>query len=171
VRAEREVPMKKSLAIGFALCSLVSFAGAASAEVLVHAGAKVQINVPKGWNQKQDGDVLAINSPDKAVSVVFVVLEQKDAEKAFALMDKSVENAVGEVEWEHDGKAVDEDINGMPTSEWNGSAKHGSVYVDVLSIDTPADKNLGVYWFTAAAAEKKYQAEINTIVKGLKPAR
>lgn len=160
--------MMKSLGIAVALCGLL--AGAASAEVLTHSGAKVQINVPKGWTQSQDGDVLTINSPDKAVSVVFIVLEQKETEKAFAIMDKAVEKAVGEVEWEHDGKAVDEEINGMPTFEWNGSAKNGKLYVDVLSIDTPADKNLGVYWFTAAAAEKKNQADIDTIVKGLKPA-
>jgi hypothetical protein len=163
--------MMKSLGIGLAICAGLLFAGAASAEVLTHAGAKVQINVPKGWTQQQDGDVLEINSPDKAMSVVFVVLEQKDAEKALAVMDKEVEKAVGAVEWERDGNALDEDINGMPTSEWNGSAKHGSILVDVLSIDTPSSKNLGVYWFTAAAEEKKYRADLKTIVKGLKPAR
>src|SRR6266545_5762781 len=164
--------MKKSvgIGIGIALSAGLLFADAASAEVLTHKGAKVQINVPKGWSQKQDGDVLVINAPNKGMSVVFVVLDQRNAEKAFAEMDRAVEKAVGEVEWEHDGNAVDEEINGMPTSEWNGSAKDGSVLVDVLSIDTPADKNLGVYWFTSAAEEKKYQADLETIVKGLKPA-
>ena len=162
--------MAKTFTMGVALATLL-VGGVASAEVLVHAGAKVQIDVPKGWTQKQDGDVLAINSPDKAMSVVFVVLEQNEADKAFAMMDKAVEKAVGEVDWEHDGKAVEEKIHGMDTWEWNGSAKNGSIYVDVLSIDTPSDKNLGVYWFSSAAAEKKYQNDIDTLVKGLKPAK
>ena len=163
--------MKKSLSLGLVLAGLLSVTGVAAADVLTHKGAKVQINVPKGWHEKQDGDVLMISAPSDEMQIVFIVLEQKEADAAFKEMDKAVEKAVGEVDWEHDGNAVEEEINGMSTSEWNGSAKKGSIYVDVLSIDTPSDKNLGVYWVTAAAAEKKYQADITTLVKGLKPAK
>jgi hypothetical protein len=161
--------MKKSL--GLTLTTLLLLTNVAPAEVLTHAGAKVQIMVPKGWHQSQDGDVLVISAPSDEMSVVFVVLEQNEADRAFKQMDRAVEKSVGEVDWDHDGNAVDEEINGMPTSEWNGTAKKGSIYVDVLSIDTPSDKNLGVYWFTAATAAKKYQADLKTIVKGLKPAK
>jgi hypothetical protein len=157
--------------LGLTFTCLLLLTNVAPAEVLTHNGAKVQITVPKGWHQKQDGDVLLISSPSDEMNVVFVVLEQNDVDKALAQMDRTVEKAVGEVTWDHDGNAVVEEINGMPTYEWNGSAKKGSIYVDVLSIDTPSDKNLGVYWFTAAAAAKRYEADLKTIVKGLKPAK
>jgi hypothetical protein len=160
--------MMKSL-IGITLASLLLVADVASAEVLTHAGAKVQINVPKGWHQKQDGDVLHISAPSNELQIVFIVLSQSEAKQAFKEMDKAVEDAVGEVEWERDGKAAEEEINGMPAWEWNGSAKNETIYVDVLSIDTPSNKNLGVYYFSSGDAEKKYKADIEAIVKGLKP--
>jgi predicted Zn-dependent protease len=161
--------MKKVLGLGLVLAATLLSSDLVQAEVLTHPGAKVQINVPAKWTQKQDGDSLLITSPDGGVAIVFVVIASKDVDAAFAAMDKELEKSTGGVEWANDGEATEETINGMPAAEWNGTAQDGEVYVDVLAIDTPAEKDLGIYWFTAAAAEKKNQADINTIVKGLKP--
>jgi hypothetical protein len=163
--------MRTSFAVGFAMATLLLSAELLPAEVLTHAGAKVQINVPEKWTQKQDGDVLVITSPDGGVGLVFAVVAEEDAEAVFEAMDKQLEQQTGTIAWENDGEASELTINGMPAAEWNGSAKGGAMFVDVLVIDTPADKDLGVYWFTDAASEKKNQAAIETIVKGLKPVK
>ena len=161
--------MTKPIARGLALAALLFSADLVQAEVLTHTGAKVQITVPDKWTQKKDGDVLVVNSPDGGVGIVFVAVDSENMDAVFDELDKKLEQDTGAIEWENDGEASEEDINGMPAAEWNGSAKDGALYVDVLVIDTPADKDLGIYWFTAADAEKKNQADINTIVKGLKP--
>jgi predicted Zn-dependent protease len=159
--------MKKVLFFVVAMALLVP--GMVWAEVLTHAGAQVEITVPDKWKQASDEDSLTITSPDDAMAVVFTVLDSNEADKAFDAIDKELEKALGEIKWQNDGKPSEEKINGMTAWEWNGSAKEGKMFVDCLSIDTPADKTLGVYWFTAAEFEKKYEADVETIVKGLKP--
>ena len=163
--------MKKSLGLGLLLGVGLLSSQQAVAEVLTHAGAKVQITVPKGWTQHQDEDVLVIKAPDGGMAVVFAVLPEEHADKALEAIDKAIEKAVGTVTWEHNGEAKEEEINGMATSEWNGSAEDGSIYVDALAISTPADKVLGVYWFTAAAKWEGYEGAVKTIVRGLQPVK
>jgi hypothetical protein len=164
--------MLKSLGRGVLLASFVlSSSALAQAEVLSHPGAKVDINVPAKWTQKQDGDVLVISSPDGGVGIVFAVVAAKDVEAVFTALDQKLEQELGAIEWDNDGEASELNINGMDGAEWNGSAKDGEVYVDVVVLDTPTDKDLGIYWFTAAAAEKANQAAVETIIKGLKPSK
>jgi hypothetical protein len=170
--AKGKNPMMKSFGRGALLATLLLSSSALShAEVLSHPGAKVDIDVPARWTQKQDGDVLVISSPDGGVSIVFAVVPEKDVEAVFTALDKKLEQELGAIEWENDGEAADLEINGMAGAEWNGSAKGGEVYVDVVVLDTPTSKDLGIYWFTAAAAEKANQAAVEQIVKGLKPSR
>lgn len=112
---------------------------------------------------------MTITAPDESMAVVFNVLEADVADKALEAMDKELEKAIGEIKWDNDGKATEEEINGMKTYEYNGKAKGGAMLVDCLVIDTPSEKSLAVYWFSTVEAEKKYEADIATIVKGLKP--
>lgn len=147
----------------------LAFAAPVWATTLTHSPAQVEITVPDTWKSSQDGDTMTLTSPDEEMAVVFNVLEADQADKALETMDKELEKAIGEITWENDGKFSEESINGMTTYMWNGKAKGGAMSVDCLQIDTPSEKSLVVYWFGTADAEKKFDADIQTIVKGLKP--
>jgi hypothetical protein len=163
--------IKTWLGRGLTLAAVLLTSGLAQADVVTHAGAKVQIDIPSGWKQEQKANSMVITAPDGNMSVVFVVLEGDEVDAAFEAMDKQVEKEFGPVTWAKDGEAVHEDINGMETDEWNGTAKDGALQVDVLAINTPADKALAVYWFTDTASAKKYEPALKQIVRGLKPAK
>ncbi|MBF0500274.1 MAG: hypothetical protein HQM09_09080 [Candidatus Riflebacteria bacterium] len=161
--------MKRFSCVMMALAFICLVSGSAFATTLTHAKAKVEITVPDTWKSAQDGDVMTLSAPDDSMSVVFMIMDSAAADKAFESIDKDLEKNLGPITWANDGKAIDEKINDMPTSEWNGKTKDGKMMVDCLSIDTPSDKALGVYWFSTEESEKKYEADIATIVKGLKP--
>lgn len=154
------------------VCALVIFSPAVFAEfasnVLTHEDAQIQITVPTSWTQEPEGDVMTITSPDKEMAVVFMILHPKDKDKVLEEMDASLEKSVGEITWENDGNAKAEEINGMKCDEWIGVAKSG-VQVDCIALDTPSGKVLGIYWLDTPESEKKFAAEIETIVRGLKP--
>jgi predicted Zn-dependent protease len=149
------------------LLVLLASPTAALAETVVHQGAKVEISLPDGWKSQQDGDAMNVASPDGELMIVFVVLDSADAEKGFELIDKKLEESTGAIEWEE--KPSNDKINGMDCEIWNGTAKDGTLHIEAVYIDTPADKSLGVYWFSTTESEAKFQKEIDLVVKGLKP--
>lgn len=161
--------MKRVLMTLMVLAVACFLPGNGLAEVLTHESGKVEITVPEKWVQKREGAFLTITSPDGGLAVVFMMLEAAAVDKAFEAVGKELDKILGAVTWENDGKPAEEKINEMPTWEWNGKTKDGKVVVGVLSIDTPADKNLGIYWFTDVENEKKYEEDVKTIVRGLKP--
>jgi predicted Zn-dependent protease len=138
-------------------------------EVLTHPEAQVQITVPDQWKQVQKEDVLEIYSPGDEMAVVFMILAPKEAEKALDQVDKELEKKLGEIKWENNGDSKPEEINGMKGEIWNGTAKEGKFQVECITLDTPSGKILGIYWFDTPESEVKFQKDIVTIVKGLKP--
>lgn len=150
-----------------ALCCLVPSQLAAT--TLTHAGAQVEITVPDTWKSNQDGDVITITAPDDAMSLVFMILNPKEADKALEEVDNELEKTIGTIKWDNEGNSKPEEINGMKGEFWGGTAKEGKFQVECYSLDTPSGKKLGVYWFDTPESEKKYEKDIETIVKGLKP--
>ena len=161
--------MKKFIGLFLAIALACFAPGICLAEVLTHEGAKIEINLPDKWTQAPDGNMMVVTAPDGDMSIMFMVLEQSEKDKVLEAIDKALEAKVGEIKWENDGNSKPEEINGMKGEIWNGTAKEGKFQVECISLDTPSDKNLGIYWFDTPESEKKYQKEIDLIVKGLKP--
>lgn len=161
--------MKKMFGLLLAVALACFIPGIGAAEVLTHEGAQIEITVPDNWKQTPEENVLKIMSPDGEMGVTFMVLAQSEADKAFAEVDAALEKALGDIKWENDGKSKPEEINGMKGEIWEGTAKEGKLQVECISLDTPSDKNLGIYWFDTPESEKKYEKDIDIIVNGLKP--
>lgn len=161
--------MKKFFGLFLAVVLACCVPGVSLAEVLTHPEAKIEITVPDTWKQSQDGNMLKVETADGEMAILFMVLEQAEKDKVLEAIDKSLEAKLGEIKWENDGNSKPEEINGMKGEIWNGTAKEGKFQVECISLDTPSDKNLGIYWFDTPESEKKYAKDIETIVKGLKP--
>ncbi len=152
------------------VCALVLFATASfAANVLTHEAAQVEIAIPANWTQSADGDVMTIESPDKEMAVVFMILNPKTADKALEELDATLEKTIGEITWNDEGAAKTEEINGMSCDVWVGVAEKSKVQVECISLDTPSGKKLGIYWLDTPESEKKFAADIETIMQGLKP--
>jgi hypothetical protein len=152
----------------FAVVALaLALVGAAHAASFKFETAKVEITSPEGWNSSQEGDVVKIATPDNSMAVVFMILPEGLEDKAIEEIEKSLAKEIGDVAWKE--KPQHEEINGMAAEIWEGSAKEGKLGVDAVYINTPADKSLGIYWFSAPEAAQKYDKDIETIIKGLKP--
>jgi hypothetical protein len=156
--------LKQLAAAAVLACTLTLPALAANFQF---SAAKVEITSPEGWKSSQEGDVVTIGAPDDSISVVFMVLPEGLEDKAIEEIEKNLEKAIGKVAWKE--KPTHEEVNGMPSEIWEGTAKEGKMVVEAMYTNTPADKSLGVYWFSTPEADKKYEKEIETIVKGLKP--
>ncbi|MBF0542868.1 MAG: hypothetical protein HQM08_00470 [Candidatus Riflebacteria bacterium] len=161
--------MKHFSLLVLALVLACAFPVQVAATTLTHSGAQVEITVPDGWKSNQEADVIKIAAPDDSMAVVFTVVAEEKADKAFDAIEKALEKSVGQILYDNDGKPIEEKINGMPTWEWDGATKDGKLKVYSLSIETPSGKTLVVYWFGTPESEKKYEADIKTIAQGLKP--
>ncbi len=161
--------MKKIFGV-FLFLVLATFAPALmAADVLVHPEAQIEITVPDKWTKDAEGDVLKIKAPDGEMGVAFTVLAAEQADKALETIDAELEKALGAIKWENEGKATAEKINEMPCEIWNGTAQEGKLQIECIVVDCPSGKNLAIYWFDTPESEKKYEADIDVIVKGLKP--
>lgn len=129
--------------------------------------AKVEISSPDTWKSAQEGDEVTFTAPDGEMAVVFLLLPAGLEGKASEYLDKELDKAIGKVTWGE--KPAEETINDMKFEIWEGKAKDGAMAVDAVYIDTPADRTLAGFWFSTADAEKKYEADVLTIIKGIKP--
>ncbi|MBF0499323.1 MAG: hypothetical protein HQM09_04285 [Candidatus Riflebacteria bacterium] len=161
--------MKKTWVLFLAMAIVSFLPSLVAAAVVPLADAQVEITIPDGWTQDTKDNVVSIAAPDKTMSVAFFSISGDSDSKAFDVVDKAVEKTVGAVKWEKDGKGVPEEINGMKGETYEGTAKDGKLQVECIWLATAPGKNLYIYWFDTVDSEKKYQKEIDVIVKGLKP--
>lgn len=149
------------------LAVALTLAANLSAATFQFKDAKVEISSPDTWKSAQEGDEVTFTSPDGEMAVVFLLLPAGIEGKAAEYLDKELDKAIGKVQWGE--KPQNETINDMKFEIWEGSAKDGAMSVDAVYIDTPADRTLAGFWFSTKEAEKKFEADVLTIVKGIKP--
>ncbi|MBF0547762.1 MAG: hypothetical protein HQM08_25215 [Candidatus Riflebacteria bacterium] len=140
-----------------------------SAEVITHQEGQIQITVPDTWKKTEEANYIKIEAPDKEMTVCFIILSPEQADKILDTVDNKLEEFLGGIKWENDGKPKADEINGMKGEIWNGTAKEGKFQVECIVLNTPSNKKLCYYWFDTPESEKKYEKDIETIVKGLKP--
>jgi hypothetical protein len=101
------------------------------------------------------------------MAIVFLVLPQADAEKTIATIEGELDKAVGKIKWGK--KGVKDKVGGMDAEIWNGTAQDEKLQVEAIYCDLPGDKDsLAIFWFDTPESEKKFEKEIDLIVKGIK---
>lgn len=137
------------------------------AESIAYDTASIEIAVPANWKSSRDAATVTIEAPDKAMSVVFRALPSKNQDKAIAEVEEALDKAVGKVKWNE--KPAKEKWGGMEAEVWNGTAKDGKLQVEATYLESTPDQTVGIYWFDTPESEEKYKADIDFIVKGIKP--
>ncbi|MBF0503247.1 MAG: hypothetical protein HQM09_24205 [Candidatus Riflebacteria bacterium] len=190
--------MKRFFCMMMVLTFVWCFSGAAFAATITYSRAKVEITVLDKWRVLQESGTLtfwpsddslqdnnvapwdrdaAMSAADKmkqsipnaSMSIIFMAIEQAASDKVFEILNKELEKKLGPITWGSAGKAIEENINGMPTTEWTGKTNDGRMMVGCFAINTLANKSLGIYWFATVENQKKYDTDIVKIIKGLKP--
>ncbi|MFZ5949865.1 MAG: hypothetical protein ACOYXC_04130 [Candidatus Rifleibacteriota bacterium] len=161
--------MRKNLLVVFVLVMVAFGSLAFAADVLVHEGAQVEITIPENWARNVEGDGMTVVAPNEEMSIAFMILDADKADKVLEQIDASVDKEIGKVAWENNGESKPENINGMEGENWYGTAQGGKIQVECIVLDAPTGKKLVLYWFDTPESEKKYEAEIGMIVRGLKP--
>ena len=156
-----------ALTLAFTLSALLPVFAAPT--VVPFPDAQVEITVPENWTQEAKDGKLTISAPDKTMSVVFFAVTGSSDSADFDKIDESIEKDIGKVAWLRDSKGEPWENNGMKGEVYNGTAKDGTLQVECIWLVSAPEKHVYIYWFDNPASEKKYTAEIDTIVKGLKP--
>jgi hypothetical protein len=153
------------VAFVIALC-----AGSAVAEVRTNKAGGVSVDIPSAWKvDVNKNGVLAAESADKTIGLMFWVVEKADAKESLKLLDKGLEGKVTAIKW---GKASEANINGMKGIKNAGTAKvAGKDAFVMLAIVGPTPTKKGVIVFGAIEQSKlsEHKAELSNIFDSLKP--
>src|SRR5262245_5854492 len=153
------------------LCVLGAVAGPARADVHTHAGARVSIEIPSDWEVKTTEKIVAAVSQDKAVGLMFWVVERKDAAASVKLLEKMLGPIIKEPKWDPPQQA---DHHGMKGLIISGTAKIKNKPVFVMTAilaPTPSDKGILIYAGVDQAKADAYKGQLRAMFDSLKPAR
>jgi predicted Zn-dependent protease len=152
--------------------ALVSGTGVAHAKVHTHAKGKVSVDIPTAWKVKQEKTgVLVGESQDKAVGLLFWVVEKTDAKGAIAQLDKAVEGKITNIKW---NKPQQASINGMTGIKNVGTATiEGKEAFIMVAVVGPTPSQMGVIIFGAIEQSKltEHRAELSNIFDSLAAAK
>lgn len=146
---------------------VAAFAASAFAATTPFTAAKIEISSPDGWKSNVDGDTTTYTAPDGLLSVVFTLLPKGAEDKAAEIIEKELDKSIGKVAWKD--KPTKEKLNELDWETWEGTAKDGKMVVEANYVTGSTDRTVAIYWFSTPEADKKYEKEIDTIVKGIKP--
>jgi predicted Zn-dependent protease len=148
---------------------LVALPSLALAEKKTHAEAKVSIDVPAGWKSEAEEHTLTMSDPNEEAVIALMVVDAKDLEKAADALDKEIGNAVSDLKW--DGEPSEVKVNGMDGMAVDGKGKIEGKAVDVgvLLVVSPAGKVVLVLGAVESSKAKKHEAQLEKILKSIKP--
>ena len=155
----------KSLLVLVALCS------AAVADVHTNKVAKVSLDVPKTYSMTEQDEVMRGESSDKAVALLFWVVDTNDSDEAIRKLTGELYSMVGSLQWD---KPKADKLNGLPVKWIDGTGRSVGNTLDirvVLAGPTAAKKSVLVVGIVDYAKADAHKAEIAAILKSLKPAK
>jgi len=145
--------------------------GTAAAEVRTNKSAGISIDVPSAWKVDVKGEVMSGESADKAVALMFWVVDKSDAKEAMKLLDKQIDKVVKDGKWE---KPSDITVNGMKGLHSDGTGtvngKAADMMVAILG-PTPTKKGIIIFAAVEHAKLDAHKAELKDIFASLKAAK
>lgn len=135
-------------------------------ETFTHKDAGVQLQLPKGWKAKPDGEVITVSTADDSLQIVFWVPEEDTFDAAVKDLDKELGKTIKNIKTT--GKPTRDKHNGMAHYGESGTGEvEGTVIawsVDVLA----AKKPLIILTFAAPNLFEKHADEYVKLVGGIK---
>ena len=142
----------------------------AHAEVKVHPGAKVQLDIPSDWKVQGGKDDMVLLDANEDMIIILRVLDTTDLKKASKDADAFINKSVEHVKWS--GKPEKHDLNGMKAVvvEGTGKYKGKDVEVGAVIIITPSKKAMLVFGVMDHAKSKTLQPQVDAFLNSIKPA-
>lgn len=141
----------------------------ASAEILKHEEARLQIFIPDNWVQETEEDLLIVHPKDESVGMFFFVADASDFEKAMEAFGTEMDKIVKD--YKEDGEAKEDTLNGLKVVYQDGTGKIEGKPADVGMMVIIAEKTKKVVIVFAAGEKgkyKKHEATLGKIFKSIK---
>jgi hypothetical protein len=150
--------------------SILTFTSLASAEVKVHKGAKVQLDIPAEWKVQGKGDDMVLLDKNEDMIIILRVLEAKDLKEAAKAADAFMNKSVDGLKWT--GKPQKHDLNGMQATVLEGTGKYKGQDVEVgaLIVITPSKKAMLVFGVMDHSKSSTLQPQVDAFLPSIKPA-
>ncbi len=137
-------------------------------ETLTHTEAGIQFDLPAGWQKKQDGDTLVVNSPDNGVAIVFSVSTEEDWDKAVDAITEELDKIIKNPEF--NGEAKEGNLNGMSTVTNTGTGIIEGQKIEWSFTLLDAKKPVLIVGFADPQTWEKNQAAFNKMVDSIRKA-
>ncbi len=133
-----------------------------------YQAAQVQFWYPNEWKMEEDEKVATLQSLEGALSITFSIMEADRIEEALVELESIMLTKLTNPSMTTDPKVVQ--LHGMEgvMTELKGTMNGTSVQLGVFIIDSPQNVLL-VLGMGQAEALKKYNEELNKIIKSIKP--
>ena len=163
-----------SLKTAVLVCAIfLGLSSVALADIKVHKGAQVQLDIPESWKVKggQGSDDMILLDANEDMIIFLRVLDAKDLKQAAKDADAFIMKNVEQVKW--NGKAKQDKLNGMTASvsEGTGKFKGADVELGALVVITPSKKPMLVFGVMDHSKSATLQPQINAFLASIKPAK
>jgi hypothetical protein len=150
---------------------VMTWCAVAQAEVRTSKAAKVSIDIPAAWKMDVKDDLMRGESADKAVALMFWVVESGDVKEATKKLDHELYQAIAKLKWEAPRKAT---INGLTAAYVDGHGYSVNKIVDLQVVvvgPTPSKKGVIVVAAVDHMKLEGHTAELDAIFKSLRPVK
>jgi hypothetical protein len=151
-----------------ALVVLVGLCGIAAADVHTNKAAKVSVDIPKTYKMTETSDVMRGESADKAVALFYWNIDTSDPAEAEKKLAGELYSMVGSLQWQ---KPKAQKVHGMEAQWIDGSGRSVGDTLDIRMVLASAARPVMVVAIVDHAKADAHKAEIDGILKSLKPAK
>lgn len=153
------------------MISMLAWSAVAAADVHTNKLARVSLDIPKTYSMTDQDDLMRGESADKAVALLFWVIDSNAPDAAIKRLTSELYAMVGSLRWD---KPKPGKLNRLPVTwiEGTGRSVGNSLDIRVLVAGpTAADKSVMVVGIVDHAKAGAHKAEITAILKSLRPAK
>lgn len=151
--------------------AVLAWSAVAAADVHTNKVAKVSLDIPKTYTMTEQDELMRGESGDKAVALLFWVVDTNDPDEAIKKLTSELYSMVGSLQWD---KPKADKVNGLSVRWIDGTGRSVGNTLDIrvlLAGPTATKKNVLVVGIVDHAKADAHKAEIAAILKSVKPAK
>jgi hypothetical protein len=129
----------------------------------------VQFLAPGGWFYQQENDTVTFYPDENNIAINIITHESNSVEKIINIIVEDLKNNFKDLKI---SEPTENEINGMKGWEFHGTAIRNddvAIFVDFGVFVTPKNRVLELGIITTSENLRKYQDDIQMVIKGIKP--
>jgi hypothetical protein len=140
-----------------------------SQELFTDKSAGVQFVAPGGWYYEQEDDTVVFYPDEKNIVINIITHDSNSTSQIIDMIVSDLKNVFKDLKI---SEPSENKINGMKGLEFHGTALNSdnvTMFIDFGLFVTPGNKILELDIITTRGNLKKYQEDIQMVIKGIKP--